>query len=132
VFLACLGARREFGPREGFAGNLFRVAGLATSGCEGGSTEEVVAAWRAAGTPVAVLCSSAKVYAAHGLEVARALKEAGAVRVLLAGAMREFGEAAEAAASVVDGTVALGVDVVEILTGVLDLLGTPETKGVAR
>ncbi|QGF23542.1 methylmalonyl-CoA mutase small subunit [Raineyella fluvialis] len=122
VFLACLGSRRDFGGREGFASNLFHIAGLATPSCEGGSTDEVVAAWRATGTPVAVLCSSATVYAEQGLEVAAALKEAGARTLLLAGSLKELGDPARASA-LIDGTIALGVDVVEVLTTTLDTLG---------
>ncbi len=125
VFLACLGSRRDFGGREGFASNLFHIAGLATPSCEGGTLDEIVAAWRAAATPVAVLCSSATVYAQQGLEVAAALKEAGARTVLLAGSVKELGDS-ERAATLIDGTIALGVDVVEILTTTLD------TTGVAR
>lgn len=122
VFLACLGSRRDFGPREGFAANLFHIAGLATPSSEGGSTEEVVAAWRAAGTPAVVLCSSASVYAEQGLDVATALKQAGATRVMLAGSLKELGDT-DAAAAVIDGTIAMGVDVVEVLTTTLDTLG---------
>lgn len=130
VFLACLGSRRDFGGREGFAANLFHIAGLATPSCEGGSTAEVVEAWRAADTPVAVLCSSASVYAAQGREVAHALKDAGARTVLLAGSLKELGDGEDASA-LIDGTIALGVDVVEVLTGTLDTLGL-DTPGGAR
>lgn len=121
VYLACLGARRDFGPREGFASNLFHIAGLETPTGEGGSPEEVVAAWQAAGaSPVAVLCSSASVYAEQALDVATALKQAGATRVLLAGSLKEVGADAT---GVIDGTIGVGVDVVEVLTTTLDTLG---------
>ena len=121
VFVACLGSRRDFGAREGFASNLFHIAGLDTPSFEGGSTEEVVAAWRSAGTPVAVLCSSAAVYAKQGLEVADALKQAGATRVLLAGSLKELG--GTDSAGLIDGTIGMGVDVVEVLSTTLDTLG---------
>ncbi|MEL4359387.1 MULTISPECIES: methylmalonyl-CoA mutase small subunit [unclassified Luteococcus] len=123
VFLACLGQRRDFGAREGFAGNLFHVAGLPTPKAEGGSTEEIVAAFKQAGTPVACLCSNAKVYAEQALPVAKALKEAGAKTVYLAGNLKELGEGASEAEGVIDGTVALGVDVVTLLGTTLDTLG---------
>ena len=54
----------------------------------------MVEAFKASGTPVACLCSSAKVYAEQALPVAKALKEAGAQKVLLAGNVKELGEAA--------------------------------------
>ena len=121
VFLACLGARRDFGGREGFASNYFKIAGLATPSTEGGSTEQIVEAWRSSGTPVACLCSSAKVYAASGLEVAKALKDAGAQKVLLAGNIKELGDVDTA--GIIDATIAVGVDVVAGLNDVLDTLG---------
>lgn len=120
VFLACLGTRRDFGGREGFASNYFHIAGLATPEVEGGSTAEIVAAFQASGTSVACLCSSAKVYAASGAEVAKALKEAGAAKVLLAGNIKELGDVEP---GLIDGTIALGMDVVAGLSDVLNTLG---------
>lgn len=120
VFLADLGTRRDFGGREGFASNLFHIAGLQTPSVEGGTTEEIVEAWKKAGTPVVCLCSSAKVYAQQGLEVANALKAAGATMVVLAGNPKELGEGD---ASAIDRSIALGVDVVETLEAVMDTMG---------
>ena len=121
VFLACLGSRRDFGGREGFASNYFHIAGLETPEVEGGSTEEIVEAWKASGTPVVALCSSAKVYAAQGFEVAKALKEAGAAKVILAGNIKELGDVNTD--GVIDSTIALGMDVVAGLSDVLNTLG---------
>ncbi|MGO4956570.1 methylmalonyl-CoA mutase small subunit [Luteococcus sp. Sow4_B9] len=123
VFLACLGARRDFGAREGFASNAFHVAGLATPECEGGSVEEIVAAFKTTGSPVACLCSSAKVYAEQALPVAKALKEAGAKTVLLAGNLKELGDSAAEAEGVIDGTIGMGMDIVALLNQTLDTLG---------
>lgn len=121
VFLALLGTRRDFGGREGFASNYFHIAGLETASVEGGSTDEIVAAWQASGTPVVCLCSSAKVYAASGFEVAKALKDAGAQQVLLAGNIKELGDVDTA--GVIDGNIAMGMDVVAGLSSVLDTVG---------
>ncbi len=124
VFLACLGARRDFGGREGFASNFFQVAGLQTPSSEGGEAADVVKAWQDAGSPkVACLCSSAKVYAEQALPVAKALKEAGAEKVMLAGSLKELGESAAEAESVISGTIALGADAVTVLNETLDTLG---------
>lgn len=123
VFLACLGARRDFGGREGFASNLFHVAGLATPEVEGGSVEAIVEAYKLAGTPVVCLCSNAKVYADQALPVAKALKEAGAKVVYLAGNLKELGEGAAQAEGVIDGTVAMGTDLVTTLGSTLETLG---------
>ncbi len=123
VFLACLGSRRDFGPREGFASNVFHIAGLPTPQSEGGSVDEIVTAWKAAQTPVVCLCSSGRVYAEQGLDVARALAAAGAKQIILAGSLAEFGENADAAREVIGTTIALGVNVVDTLTTTLDTLG---------
>lgn len=120
VFLACLGSRRDFGAREGFTSPVVQIAGLGTPSGEG-SVEQVVEAFKGAGTPIAILCSSGKVYAEHGVAAAEALKAAGAKKVYLAGALKELG--ADLPPGVIDGTVFAGMDVVSFLTGVLDELG---------
>ncbi len=120
VFLAGLGTRRDFGAREGFASNYFHVAGLGTDLAEGGSVDEIVAAFKAAGTPVACLCSSRKVYGEQGIEVAKALKDAGAKKVILAGNIKELGDVATE--GIIDDTIALGKDVVAGLNDILRIL----------
>lgn len=123
VFLACLGTRRDYGPREGFASNYFHIAGLETPETEGLEVDKLIAAWKeqAAATPVVCLCSSGKVYAEHGYEFAKAFKDAGAKTVLLAGNIKELGDVD--ADSVIDGTIALGKDVVAGLHEILKTLG---------
>lgn len=119
VVLACLGTRRDFGAREGFTSNVFQVAGIATPLIEGATPENV--AEHLDGAKVAVLCSSARVYAEQALPVAKALKEAGVSKVLLAGNIREVGDADTS--GLIDGTVFAGMDVVELLESTLDELG---------
>ena len=70
-----------------------------------------------------MLASSAKVYAEQAVAVARALKDAGVEKVYLAGKLSEAGEVPE---GLIDGTVAMGMDVVKFLESVF------ETLGVAR
>ena len=96
---------------------------METPECEGGTTEEVVKAFKESGAEIADLCSNAKTYAAQGLEVAKALKEAGAKLVYLSGAFKEFGDDAAEAEKIVDGRIYLGMDVVDVLTATLDTLG---------
>lgn len=119
VFLAALGSRRDFGGRLMFTENLLAVAGIGHPASEGGSIDEMLAAFKASGTSVAVLCSSAKVYASQAAEAAAALRGAGATKVLLAGSVKELGEDA----SVVDGSLFAGMDVVTFLSDLLDDLG---------
>ncbi len=121
VFLACLGTRRDFGGREGFASNYFHIAGLDTPSAESADIAEIVEAWKASGTPVACLCSSGKVYASIGVQAAQALKDAGAAKVLLAGNIKELKGADTA--GLIDGTIAMGMDVVAGLNDVLNTLG---------
>lgn len=121
VFLACLGRQRDFGAREQFTSALVIVAGLATPRSQGGTVEEVVEQAKQANTPVAILCSSSKVYAEHAIEVAKALKDAGIKKVLLAGKYGETGS--DEAADVLDGEVFTGMDVVGFLTDTLNELG---------
>lgn len=120
VFLACLGARRDFGGREMFTNNVLLVGGIDFPGSEGGTPEEIAAQAAASGAKMAILCSSAKVYATQAIEVATALKGAGVETVYLAGRKTEIG--AEDTA-VIDGEVFDGMDVVAFLEGALDRIG---------
>lgn len=120
VLLACLGTRRDFGGREGFTANLFQVGGIETVVAEGAAPEDFARQLKETGCTIAVLCSSAKVYADQGVAVAEALRAAGAEQVLVAGQIKELGEGGEAA---VDGNVFDGMNVVELLTNTLNKLG---------
>lgn len=121
VFMACLGSRRDFGAREGFSAPVWHIAGIQTIEKEGGTTDEIVDAFIRSGAKVANLCSSAKVYATQGMDVAKALKDAGASAVYLSGAYTELGD--DAAEDVFDGRLYLGMNVVEVLGDALDKLG---------
>lgn len=119
VFLAALGTRRDFGGRLMFTENLLGVAGITHVASEGESTQDMVAAFRNSGSNVAILCSSAKIYATEATAAAAALREAGATKVILAGSTKELGDDA----GVVDGSLYDGMDVVAFLSGLLDDLG---------
>ena len=119
VFLAALGTRRDFGGRLMFTENLLGVAGIAPVASEGEELDAMVDAFRASGTNVAVLCSSATVYASAAAEAAAALREAGASKVILAGRTKELGDDEH----VVDDSLFDGMDVVAFLSGLLDDLG---------
>lgn len=121
VFLACLGQRRDFGPREQFTSNVLLVAGLGHPTSEGGSVDEVVAGVQAAGVNTVILCSSAKVYASQAIEVASALKKSGIAYVWIAGRKTETGS--DEVDSVIDGEVYDGMDVAAFLSDTLDRLG---------
>jgi len=117
VFLATLGPLATYTARSSFASNLFAAGGLAAR--EAGPTEstsDVVAAYREHPSPVVCLCSADKVYAERAAETARALQEAGAKTVLLAG------KPAEPPADV-DGLVHVGCDALAVLRAAHRTLG---------
>ncbi len=123
VFLACLGTRRDFGGREGFSSPVWHIAGIEAPQVEGGSPAEIVEAFKKSGAQVVDLCSSAKVYASQGLEVAKALKDAGAKAIYLSGAFKEFGDDAAEAEKLFNGRLFMGMNVVDVLSSTLDLMG---------
>ncbi len=121
VFLACLGQRRDFGGREQFTSNLLLVGGFTFPSCEGGTPEEIAAQAKESGAAMAVLCSSAKVYAEQAMAVAKALKGAGVGTVFIAGRKAEVGDAD--VDSVIDGEIFDGMDVVAFANDTLDRIG---------
>ncbi len=124
VFLACLGARRDFGAREMFVGALLGVGGIEHPASEGGTPEEIVAQVLASEATFVILCSSAKVYAAQAVDVAKALKEAGVPTVYIAGNRREA--ASDEVNDWIDGEVFMGMDVVAFLSEAMDRIGVEQ------
>lgn len=74
---------------------------------------EMVAAFRASGCRLAVLCGADKRYGEEAASAAKALKEAGVQRLYLAGRPGEYEEAWRAAG--IDSFIHVGVDVVAAL-----------------
>jgi methylmalonyl-CoA mutase len=121
AFLATLGPLATHAARAGFTRNLLHAGGIDT--VDAGPTEavdDVVAAFRDAGTPVAVLCSSDALYAERAAPVVAGLRAAGARHVLLAGKARVDG---------VDGHLAAGGDALAALDGMYAAI---DPKEVAR
>ena len=79
IFLANLGPVAAFTARATFAKNFFEAGGFEALGNDGfADVAALVAAFKASGAKLAVLCSSDAVYGEQGLETARALAAAGA------------------------------------------------------
>ncbi|MEU0488510.1 methylmalonyl-CoA mutase family protein [Nocardiopsis sp. NPDC006139] len=113
AFLATLGPVAAHTARASFAANLLAAGGIAAH--QPGpleSADDAARAFAESGLRVAVLCSSEKLYAEHAPSVVAALRDAGAERVLLAGAPRELG---------VDAFLHQGCDAVALLTELVDL-----------
>lgn len=114
VFLANLGPIAVHTARATFAKNFFEVAGIETLGNDGfDSPVAVEAAFAASGAKLACICSSDAVYDERAEATARALHDAGAVRVYLAGRHEAPG---------VDEHVYTGCDALDTLTRALDVL----------
>ena len=144
ILLACLGAQRDFGPREQFASNLLLVAGLGFPELAGPTPEEIVAEAAKLGTSMVILASSGKVYAEQGLAAAQAAKDAG-LTVWIAGRKSELtpprsnqvlthspGDSSQSkdvelgnddAYDLIDGEIFDGMDVVAFLSDTEDRLG---------
>lgn len=115
VFLAALGPAAVHSARVAFAANLFAGGGIAAV-TGAGEVGAIVTAFRAAQTPLAVICSSDRLYGESGADLVRALRDAGARRVLVAG---------KAPVPGADGSIFVGCDALAVLRDALDLLGVP-------
>jgi methylmalonyl-CoA mutase len=82
VFLACLGRASDFNTRASFAKSLFEAGGIQAVEGKGGNLPEQFAN---SGAKLACLCSSDKIYASQAADTAKALSQAGASCVYLAG-----------------------------------------------
>jgi methylmalonyl-CoA mutase len=69
-----------------FAKNFFEAGGIEGISVEGqGGSDEMIAAFKNSATPLVCLCSSDEVYAGGAAAAAKALKDAGAEHIYLAG-----------------------------------------------
>jgi len=82
VFLACMGRASDFNARASFAKSLFEAGGIEAVEGKG---DNLVKRFAESGAKLACLCSSDKIYAGEAEAIAKALIEAGATRLYLAG-----------------------------------------------
>lgn len=98
VFLANLGTAADFTARATFAKSFFETGGIEAVDTEGFSDPAALAAaFKSSGAALVCLCSSDKVYAAHAEAAAKALHDAGAMHIYLAGRPGELETALRAA-----------------------------------
>ncbi len=122
IFLACLGRPADFNARASFAKSLFESGGIeAVTAQAAQSPDEMLKAFKASGTSLACLCSSDKVYASDGANAAKALKDAGAKHIYLAGKPGDLEAALKSAG--VESFVSAGADALETLRGAYANLG---------
>ena len=118
AFLANLGPVAVHTARASFASNLLAAGGIEAVGNDGfGTPAEAAVAWTEAKNPVAVVCSSDKVYEEHAAATVAALKDAGCDYVLLAGRPDDRWGA--------DGYVHLGCDALAALQVIHQKLDLP-------
>ncbi|MGY8682049.1 methylmalonyl-CoA mutase family protein [Bradyrhizobium sp. UFLA05-153] len=114
VFLANLGTAADFTARATFAKSFFEAGGILAVDSEGfADPAKLAAAFKASGAELACLCSSDKVYAAHGEAAAKALQSADTKHIYLAGRPGE-NEAALRSAGV-SGFIFAGADALAML-----------------
>ncbi|MGA8256922.1 MAG: methylmalonyl-CoA mutase family protein [Nocardioides sp.] len=112
VFLATLGTVASHTARATFASNLLAAGGIAVDVAGAtSSTDDLIAAYK--GQPVVCLAGSDPTYAEWGEAAAAALREAGAVRVIIAGVSTS---STTDVFDRVDDSCATGVDALAFLT----------------
>jgi methylmalonyl-CoA mutase len=115
VFLACLGRAADFNARASFAKSLFEAGGIEAVESSG---DNLVKRFKESGARLACLCSSDRVYEREAADAARALIQAGAPRVYLAGEPGANQAALEKVG--VSSFLHQGCDTLEILTAAYD------------
>jgi methylmalonyl-CoA mutase len=114
VFMANLGEIAEHNRRSQWMWNFLAAGGIEGLTSDGyKSAAEAAAAFKVSGAKIACICSSDEVYARDAEATAKALKAAGAARVLLAGRPGEAEVALRAAG--VDGFLFAGQDAIAAL-----------------
>jgi len=130
VFMASLGPIAKHTVRSTWIKNLMAAGGIAAEVPAGyKSTQALGDALKSSGARIACIASSDDVYAQMAVDAAKALKEAGAQFVLLAGRPGDMEEDLKAAG--VDQFVFAGNDMLALLSGLLDRLDAPAGTSAA-
>jgi methylmalonyl-CoA mutase len=114
IFVANIGRAADFTARASFAKNVFEAGGIeAVMGAGGDTVGAIAKDFAATGAAFAVICSTDALYAETTAPLAKALKQAGAAMVYLAGRPAEAENALKAAG--VDDFIYMGCDVLAVL-----------------
>ena len=121
VFLANFGSAADFTARASFARSFFEAGGIEAVDGEGSTDPAALAAaYRSSGTNFVCLCSSDRIYAERGQDVARALQIAGTKHIYLAGRPGDLEAALKTAG--VDAFIFAGGDVLAVLQKAYELM----------
>jgi methylmalonyl-CoA mutase len=115
VFLACLGRPADFNDRASFSKSLFEAGGIEAVEGRG---DNLAKRFKESGAQLVCLCSSDKVYEREAEDTAKALAQAGAIRIYLAGKPAANRSALEKAG--ISPFLHQGCDTLEILTTAYD------------
>lgn len=119
VFLASIGTPADSIARAMFAKNFFEAGGI--EAIEGsGDNAALASAFKQSNAKLACLCSSDAAYAAQGAEAAKALAEAGATHIYLAGRPAEAESLRKAG---VQSFIFAGCDALATLRAAHDIVG---------
>jgi len=126
IFLANLGSVAEFTARAAFAKTFFEAGGIETAGNDGfKDPAAMMAAFKASGAKLTCLCSSDEIYSREAANTAKALKQAGAAHVYLAGRPKD----ADALKAAGVGTfIFAGCDALATLDAAHDILGVESKR----
>lgn len=128
VFLANLGSVAAFTARSQFAKNAFEVGGIeATFSRDHADLAALVADFKQSGTRLVCLCSSDEIYGEQAVEAAKALKQAGASRVILAGRPAALMDSLQQAG--VDDFIYVGVNLLKLLQQLHEHLSASKAGG---
>jgi methylmalonyl-CoA mutase len=121
IFLANLGTLAEFTTRATFAKNFFEAGGIESITSDGFiSHDDMIAAFKSSGVKITCLCSTDEVYGRDAAGAAKALAQAGAKHLYLAGRPKD----ADALKAAGIGTfVFAGCDALATLRAAHDILG---------
>ncbi|MBY0512103.1 MAG: methylmalonyl-CoA mutase subunit beta [Rhodospirillaceae bacterium] len=115
IFLANIGNVAQFTGRATFAKNFFEAGGIeAVFGAGGTESAAIVRDFKSSAASFAIVCSTDTVYGEHAASVAKALKEAGAAVVYMAGKPAADAEPALKAAGI-DAFIFIGCDAKAVL-----------------
>ena len=122
-FSPILARRRASAARATFTKNFFEAGGIEALDNEGyWEIPTLVHHFKKSGTPLVCLCSSDAVYATNATDAAKALKEAGAAPIYLAG--RPGDKEAELRAAGIDDFIFAGGDALATLRAAYEKIGT--------
>jgi methylmalonyl-CoA mutase len=126
VFLANLGSIAEFTARAAFAKTFFEAGGIEAVSNDGfKDSSAMTAAFKASGATLACLCSTDDIYAREAANGAKALAQAGAKHIYLAGRPRDA-DALKAAG--VGTLIFAGSDALATLKAAHDILGVESKR----